>query len=49
MRTIGGHLCPGTLVNTTCEVVLLALEGVQFARVFDPETGYHELDIRPLP
>lgn len=49
LAAIGGHLCPGTLVNTTCEVVLLALEGVAFERVFDPETGYGELDIRPLP
>ena len=46
MQVIGGHLCEGTLVNTTCEVVLLELSGVVFAKEFDPETGYNELLIR---
>ena len=49
LQVVGGHLCPGTIVNTTCEVVLLELEGVVFARVFDPETGYGELGVRPAP
>ena len=46
MRVIGGHLCEGTLINTTCEVVLLELDGVTFSKEFDPETGYNELLIR---
>lgn len=45
MRVIGGHLCAGTMVNTTCEVVLLELPGVAFSKEFDPETGYNELKI----
>ena len=46
MQVLGGHLCEGTLVNTTCEVVLLELNGVVFTKEFDPETGYNELLIR---
>ena len=46
MQVIGGHLCEGTLINTTCELVLLELSGVVFAKEFDPETGYNELLIR---
>ena len=45
MQVIGGHLCEGTIVNTTCEVVLLELDGVAFSKEFDPETGYNELHI----
>lgn len=45
MQVVGGHLCEGTLVNTTCEVVLLELDGVTFSKEFDPETGYNELSI----
>ena len=46
MQVLGGHLCEGTLINTTCEVVLLELDGVTFSKEFDPETGYNELLIR---
>ena len=46
MQVAGGHLCEGTIVNTTCEVVLLELDGVTFSKEFDPETGYNELSIR---
>lgn len=45
MQVIGGHLCEGTIVNTTCEVVLLELSGTEFSKEFDPETGYNELVI----
>lgn len=45
MQVLGGHLCEGTLVNTTCEVVLLELDGVTFSKEFDPQTGYNELKI----
>lgn len=47
MQTLGGHLCPGTIVNTTCEIVLLELEDVVFSKAFDEETGYNELVILP--
>ena len=46
MQVLGGHLCEGTLINTTCEVVLLELDGITFSKEFDPETGYNELVIR---
>jgi len=45
MQVLGGHLCEGTIVNTTCEVVLLELDNVAFSKEFDPETGYNELRI----
>lgn len=46
MRVLGGHLCEGTMINTTCEVVLQEIEDVTFSKQFDPETGYNELNIR---
>lgn len=45
LSTIGGHLVPGCIVNTTAEVVLLELPGARFTKEFDPETGYNELKI----
>ena len=45
LRVVGGHLCEGTIVNTTCEVVLLEIEGAAFSKEFDPQTGYNELKI----
>jgi len=49
LSVIGGHLTSGCVVNTTAEVVLCELEDVGFDKVFDPQTGYHELDIVFLP
>lgn len=46
-RTLGGHLAQGSLVRTTAEVVVVALEGVSFGRELDPATGYRELVVRP--
>ena len=43
MSTIGGHLCPGCIINTTCELVLAELPGVAYGVEEDPETGYDEL------
>jgi len=43
LTTIGGHLCPGCIINTTCELVLAELPGVEFGVEEDPETGYDEL------
>lgn len=48
LTTLGGHLKDGCIVNTTCEVVLQEVPGVAFGRVWDEQTGYEELDIRPL-
>ena len=43
LSTIGGHLCPGCIVNTTCELVIGELPGVRIGVEEDPETGYNEL------
>lgn len=43
LSTIGGHLCPGCIINTTCELVIAELPGIRFGKEADPETGYHEL------
>jgi predicted DNA-binding protein with PD1-like motif len=43
---IGGHLCAGSLVRTTAELVIGLLPEWQFRRVLDPATGYAELQIR---
>ena len=48
LTALGGHLKEGCIVNTTCEVVLQEIPNVAFGRVWDGETGYEELDIRPL-
>ena len=42
---IGGHLCAGSLVRTTAELVIGLLPEWQFRRVLDPATGYAELQI----
>ncbi len=43
LSTIGGHLCEGCIINTTCELVLAEIPGTVIHREFDPETGYDEL------
>ena len=43
LTTLGGHLCVGCIVNTTCELVIAELPGVSFGVENDPETGYDEL------
>ena len=43
LSTIGGHLCPGCIINTTCELVIAELPGVRFGVEEDPETGYDEI------
>jgi predicted DNA-binding protein with PD1-like motif len=42
---IGGHLCGGSLVRTTAELVLGLLPEWQFSRELDPATGCAELRI----
>ena len=46
LTTIGGHLCSGCIVNTTCELVIAELPGVTFDEEADAETGYDELIFR---
>jgi len=44
LRSIGGHLTKGTIVNTTMEIVIVNLEAeYQLIREFDESTGYKEL------
>jgi len=43
---IGGHLCAGSLVRTTAELVIGLLPEWQFRRELDPVTGDAELQIR---
>ena len=44
---IGGHLCAGSLVRTTAELVIGLLPEWRFRRELDPATGYAELQISP--
>jgi predicted DNA-binding protein with PD1-like motif len=44
---IGGHLCAGSLVRTTAELVIGLLPDWRFSRELDPTTGYPELRINP--
>ena len=44
---IGGHLCTGSLVRTTAELVIGLLPDWRFNRELDPATGYTELRISP--
>ena len=43
LSTIGGHLCSGCIINTTCELVIGEIPGVSFGVEEDAETGYDEL------
>ena len=43
LSAIGGHLTPGCIINTTCELVIGELPGIRFGVEEDPETGYDEL------
>ncbi|MCP9774369.1 PPC domain-containing DNA-binding protein [Cyanobium sp. WAJ14-Wanaka] len=46
---IGGHLCSGSLLRTTAELVVGLLPEWQFSRELDPATGYAELQITRRP
>lgn len=43
LSAIGGHMMPGCIVNTTCELVLGMLEHMRFDVEQDAQTGYDEL------
>ena len=45
----GGHLCTGSLVRTTAELVIGLLPEWRFRREIDPATGYAELEIKTQP
>jgi predicted DNA-binding protein with PD1-like motif len=41
----GGHLCEGSPIHTTAEIVILDLSDQLLRRTFDPNTGYPELHV----
>lgn len=43
LTSVGGHLCEGCIVNTTCELVIGELPEIAYDVEADPETGYDEL------
>lgn len=43
LSTIGGHLCAGCLINTTCELIIAEIPETLIDVEDDPETGYDEL------
>lgn len=49
LSTLGGHLCEGCIINTTCELVIAELPATAIEKEFDEETGYHELIFVPRP
>lgn len=42
-KTIGGHLKDGTIIDTTCEVVIFEIKDFIFSRELDSLSGYDEL------
>ena len=46
LSAIGGHLCEGCIINTTCELVIVEIPGTVIEKEFDDETGYDELVFR---
>lgn len=50
--THGGHLMPGSTIDTTAEIVLANIEslaGVTLTREMDHQTGFRELCVNPFP
>ena len=43
LSTIGGHLCEGCIINTTCELIIGEFSGIAYGVEEDPGTGYDEL------
>ena len=48
MSTIGGHLCKGCIINTTCELIIAEIPEVYIDVEDDPETGYDELIFKKI-
>lgn len=43
LSTVGGHLCEGCIIYTTCELIIAEIPDVSIDVEDDPETGYDEL------
>ncbi|MBD2550900.1 DNA-binding protein [Microcystis elabens FACHB-917] len=48
-RTLCGHLCHGSRVLTTMELLLARTQGWQLGREREPATGHLELSVSPSP
>jgi predicted DNA-binding protein with PD1-like motif len=48
-QVVGGHLCHGSRVRTTAEILLACPDGWQLSRLDDATTGYQELHVQALP
>lgn len=48
-QVLGGHLCHGSMVRTTAEMLLAATAGYSLTREIDSQTGYPELSIHVRP
>ncbi len=48
LSAIGGHLCEGCIINTTCELVIGILDHWEIDKEFDEETGYNELIFKEI-
>lgn len=48
LSTIGGHLTEGCIINTTCELVIGILEGMEYGVEQDADTGYDEIVFREI-
>jgi uncharacterized protein len=46
-QVVGGHLCYGSKVRTTVELLVAPTPGFSLSRALDAETGYQELVITP--
>lgn len=44
-RVLGGHLCDGSIIYTTAEVVIGTAEDLVFTRELDEQTGFLELRV----
>jgi len=47
-KVIGGHVCEGCIINTTCELVLGILEEYELNRKYDEKTGFNEIVFRRI-
>ena len=45
-KVVGGHVKEGCTINTTVEIVIGILDGVEFSRELDPFTGFRELVVK---
>ncbi len=47
-NVLGGHLLEGTIINTTVELIIGALNRYESSRKYDESTGYDEIEFREV-